>query len=78
MPTRFRAVADLSDATLGRTVTVPGSPPVTGVLTSVFGVKDTVVLGLIVGSARLWTDALAFNTKVEILPLKTHPKEPIR
>lgn len=78
MPTRFRCVADLSDKIIGRTITIPGQPPITGVLTSVFGIRDRVVLGLIVGSARMWTDQLDQNLKVEIHPLKDAPRVEIQ
>jgi hypothetical protein len=59
---------------MGRTVTVPGTPPVTGVLVGVLPVRDRVTLALIVGKRRAWTDALDANTPIEVWPLKDAPR----
>ncbi|WP_243061188.1 hypothetical protein [Nocardioides sp. SR21] len=50
-----RAVRDLSDRHFGRTLTVPGKPPITGTLVGLIGGPGTnVTLALIVGGARAW------------------------
>ena len=64
---RLRTVGTILDAHLGRTVTVTG---LTGVLTGVVPLGPTVQLALVIGGARVFTDAMPTDTHIEI-----HQKE---
>ena len=60
---RLRTVGTILDAHLGRTVTVTG---LTGVLTGVVPLGPTVQLALVIGGARVFTDAMPTDTHIEI------------
>ena len=60
-----RRLCDIKTAHVNeqRTVTVAG---LTGQLTGVLPCRDQVVLALIVGGSRMWTDAMPEDTEIEI------------
>ena len=63
----LRAVADLTERHIGRTVTVGA---LTGTLTGLLPVGDRTALALIVGRSRAFTQAYAAETPIEV-----HQKE---
>ena len=60
----LRKLADLTDRHVGRDITLPDG--MTGTLTGVIPVAGRVQLALIVGRARIWTDALDGDALVEV------------
>lgn len=67
---RLRSINALSDTHLGRTITIPGDPDLTGKLAGLIPVGDRVQAVLIVGSARVFTAAMPGDAHVEV-----HQKE---
>lgn len=63
---RLRAVSSLTETHMGRKITIPGDPDLTGTLAGLVPVGDHVQAVLIVGSARVFTAALPGDTAVEV------------
>lgn len=63
---RLRSIATLSNTHLGRTITIPGDPDLTGKLAGLVPVGGRVQAVLIVGGARIFTDAMPGDTFVEV------------
>lgn len=63
---RLRLVCELREIHMGRTITIPGDPEITGTLAGLIPLGDTVQAVLIVGSSRLFTDAIPGDTHVEV------------
>lgn len=64
----IRRLDALSDAVIkdARRITIPGDPPITGVLVGHLAVADRVALRLVVGGAYMFTEWLPAELEVEI------------
>jgi hypothetical protein len=67
---RLHAIATLSNTYLGRVVTIGD---LTGTLAGLIPIGDRVQAVLICGGARIYTDALAADTHVEVWQKGTTP-----
>lgn len=63
---RLRALRALTETHLGRTVTLPGDPGLTGKLAGLIPLGDHYQAVLICGGARIFTDAMPGDTFVEV------------
>lgn len=63
---RLRLVRELREIHMGRTITIPGDPEITGTLAGLIPLGGTVQAVLICGSSRLFTDAIPGDTHVEV------------